>query len=321
MVALMALTAFGATLPAVVFAQAQATLEVTAGRTRVTAGDRIEVMVVLRLAEAARPRLDDLQQQFGPDLDVLLIGLPEERALNNGLKEIRVRYELAGFIPGLYQIPAITIEFTGPDDSGGAVTSAPIAIVIESVLPPNTDTPDVRDLLPQIELPYREAVSTRTIVLVIVFIVAVALAAALAGWWLIERARRAGRVPVAAVAESPAEGRARAELDRISGLGLLEQGDIKMLHALLAECVRRYLSERFGFPAFALTTAELRARMEQQGISRWQARLVTGLLSECDAVQYAQYAPARARSESNISMAYEIIEMTREPAEQAVLTS
>jgi len=76
----------------------------------------------------------------------------------------------------------------------------------------------------------------------------------------------------------------------------------------LATAVRTVLSERYGFPAFALTTGELQRRMEAEGVDRWQARLVSGLLEECDAVVYAGYRPAIERREADLTMAREVVE-------------
>ncbi len=290
-------------------AQEPATLEVTADRTTVTVGDRITVTLVLRLPDGVQPDFSTLDQQFG-DLDVLLIGLPEERPLPGGRREVRVRYQVAAFRPGDTEVPALSVPLKGASGAAGTLTSAPIPVTVQSVLPPDQDPGDIRDLKPQIDLPYRAGLSRRAIAGMALGAVAVVLALLLAWrWW---RARTAAPRPQPApapVAAGP-EAAARAELDRISGLGLLEAGDLRQFHALIAACVRRYLTERFGFPAFAMTTTELARSMETYGVGRWPARLVAGLLSECDAVAYAGYRPARERAETNLAMAYEIVALT-----------
>lgn len=288
------------------------TLNVTVDRTQVTVGDRIAVTVVLRLPAGAQPDFTGLEQQFD-ELDVVVIGLPVRQALPGGIEEFRIRYEVAAFQLGSTQVPSLTIGFTGPDGAAATATSAPIPITVVSVIPPGADAAEVRDLKPQIDLLFSTGISRRAIMAVVAFVVATIGLAGLAGWWL-WRPRPAPALPAPAAPAPSPEAAARAELDRIAGLGLLEKGDAVTFHALLAACVRRYLSEHYGFPAFAMTTAELRTRMEQHGVGRWQARLAAGLLSECDSVAYARYAPARARSESNLSMAYEIVSLTDEAA-------
>ena len=73
---------------------------------------------------------------------------------------------------------------------------------------------------------------------------------------------------------------------------------------LIAACIRRYITRRYGFQASALTTTELGERMVHGGVGRWRARLVADLLAECDAVHYAHYLPAPARAEADIQRAY-----------------
>jgi hypothetical protein len=51
--------------------------------------------------------------------------------------------------------------------------------------------------------------------------------------------------------------------------------------------------------------------MSRRGHDRWQARLVGGLLSQCDAVVYAHYRPAGGRADADLTAAYEIVEMSR----------
>jgi hypothetical protein len=127
----------------------------------------------------------------------------------------------------------------------------------------------------------------------------------------VRRVRRPRPVVSAPVLPLLPEDIARAELERIASLSLLEQGDLGTFHRLIAGVVRRYLSDRYAFPAFALTTTELQIRMVGHGVDHWQARLVSGLLRECDEVVYAGYHPAYARADGNLTTAFEIVEMTR----------
>ncbi len=80
---------------------------------------------------------------------------------------------------------------------------------------------------------------------------------------------------------------------------------------MIAAVVRRYLSERIGFNAHALTTEELERRMTANGVDRWQARLVGGLLERCDAAVYAHRFPDPASADHDLTVAYEIVELSR----------
>lgn len=90
--------------------------------------------------------------------------------------------------------------------------------------------------------------------------------------------------------------------------GLLH-ADPVAAYRLMSAVVKAELAARYGVRATALTTTELRRKLEAGG-ERWEARLVAGLLEECDSVIYAGYRPAAERREADLTMAREIIGAT-----------
>ncbi|MBI5946871.1 MAG: hypothetical protein HY875_01875 [Chloroflexi bacterium] len=119
----------------------------------------------------------------------------------------------------------------------------------------------------------------------------------------------AGRAVVTLLRRSPpAQPQATPAPVDIDGAASLIDSDPVRAYRALGTVVRNLLARRYGFPAFALTTAELQRRMEAEGVDRWQSRLVGGLLQECDAVVYAGYRPAAERRQADINMAREIVE-------------
>lgn len=279
------------------------TLTAALDRNTVTVGDRIRLTVTLTVPADARADLTALEGQTG-DLELLVVGNPDQKALADGQLQIRQTYDLAAFQVGDLTLPALSLPVHLA--SGETVTAASPAqsVTVQSVIPPGQQPADVRDLKPQISLDRRSAPGARTYAAVAAGALVALLALTVLGW---SRRPRLRTLPLPPAPRTP-EAVARAELDRIAAAGLLEQGEVKSYHALLAACIRRYLSERYDFPAQAMTTSELRRQMEGYGVGRWQARLVSGLLSESDAANYAQYVPARARSEANLEIAYQIVE-------------
>src|SRR5581483_10957636 len=281
-------------------------------RTRVTVGDPINLTVTIRHQQGVlilTTSLDDQLGQFEP----LSSEPPQERTVN-GAQELRLQYKVAVYHTGTIALPQFTIAYALPDGTTGTIqTQTAQPITVQSILPPGATPVDIQGLKPQESLP----VPASQQLLWLAGIAGIAAAAVLlvaGGVWLW---RRRGR-PVVAPAPSHAA-LARAELDRIMALNLVRQGELSQHYRLIAACIRRYLTERFGFPAVALTSGELSGGMEAHGVERWPARLISGLLSECDAVAYARYLPAPARIEADNAMAYEIIDATEglSPAVQA----
>ena len=83
------------------------------------------------------------------------------------------------------------------------------------------------------------------------------------------------------------------------------------------DVVVEFVGYRFGFNARALTTAELQQRMVAVGVERWQARLVSGLLDRCDGAVYARRRPDPTSADHDLTMAYEIVELSRPRPEPA----
>jgi hypothetical protein len=130
-----------------------------------------------------------------------------------------------------------------------------------------------------------------------------ALAAILFGAtaWLLGRItrRRLLRPPASVPAEVPRT---------LEGAEQLIDADPVAAYRLMSAVVKTELARRHGLRATALTTTELRVRLESGG-DRWQARLVSGLLEECDSVIYAGYRPAAERRQADLTMAREIVEV------------
>ena len=283
---------------------AQATepeVTVSVDKNRVTVGDPINLTVVVRHTPDVRIDTTSIDDQLGP-LEPLSSQPPDERSVGGNL-ELRLRYTVAAYQTGAVPVPQFVFHYTLADGTQGQASArTPLAITVQSVIPADANPTDIKGLKSQFSLPVPASTDWALVALVSGLAAALALAVALTGLLL---RRRAGRGAVAAPVSA---GNARAELDRIMALDLLGKGEIVEHYRLLGACIRRYLTERFGFPAVALTTGELERYMEARGIERWPARLVDGLLNECDAVIYARYVPAAARAEADNAMAYEIVE-------------
>ena len=148
--------------------------------------------------------------------------------------------------------------------------------------------------------------------------------AAASWWWLRRRSRRAAVTSVAPAGVSP-EDQARARLGRLQGAALTSQDAYQHFYSEISLTTRAYLAQRYAFNATALTTTQLERRAEQAGIGRWQARLATGLLERCDAAIYARRRPDPASADHDLTVAYEVIELSRpryrgEELEEAVGT-
>jgi len=274
---------------------------VSVDKTRVTVGDPINLTVTVRHAPNVTIGTTSIDDQLGK-LEPLGSQPADERSVGGDL-ELRLRYTVAIFETGTIPVPQFAISYTLPDGTQGLATpSTPLSITVESIIPAGENPTDIKGLKPQFTMSVPTSVNWELAAGIAGIVLALVLSGGLAAFVLLRRGRGAPQEhPTPALA-------ARAELDRILALDLPAKGELAEHYRLLAGCIRRFLTERYGFAAVALTTAELEQQMEARGVDRWPARLVCGLLNECDAVVYARYVPAPARAEADNAMAYEIVE-------------
>jgi len=205
-----------------------------------------------------------------------------------------IQATLAGFAPGQVSFAPTVSVVTGSDVRTEQLPSVPLRVL--STLP--ADAP--LELSP---LPAPVAISGAESPWLKPGIVAGALAAAvvlIAVVWFTARTllrRRPGAPPEALPAGAPLS---------LQGAESLLHSDPVSAYRLMSAVVKGTLAERHGVRATALTTRELRHRLELGG-ERWEARLVAGLLEECDSVIYAGYRPAAERREADLTMAREIV--------------
>jgi hypothetical protein len=219
------------------------------------------------------------------------------------------RYVMTSFALGELQPGAVRISWLTADGSGGSITAPAPALAIRTEVP----SPDaaLRPLKPQATIAGAQPAWQRPVA---GGVLAFALIGVVAWFWLHWRERTQEEDRRLEAPPSGPEERARARLGGLTEAGLLAEGDFDGFYGGISTIVRGYLEERFAFRAMAMTTVELQQRMEDRGVERWQARLVAGLLDRCDAAVYAHRNPDPASADHDLTVAFEIVELSRPTA-------
>jgi hypothetical protein len=277
----------------------------------ITIGDRFHYVVTLEAENGTKLGLapGSLPSAFQQ------IGQPKttSKSAGNGRNLVTFDIEMAAFSTGEITIPPLQLEFQEPGGAQGVVETPASRLLVTSVLPVDGSQPQLKDLKPQLEIGTASSLSTYAaifaFVLVLLLVVVLLIIRSM-------RQKPAAVLEVVDTTEMGPEDRARAILDA-AGVRFGADRDFVAYYGAIAVTIRNYLTERYGFHAFALTTVELREEMGRRGIDRWQSRLVDGLLTQCDAAVYARYMPALERAEHDLNAAFEIVEISRpKPAEE-----
>ena len=250
------------------------------------------------ILKAATPNLQDV--------DVITVTPSVTTPSVNGTQVTTFAYRLQPFVLGALDSGPVRLSWLRADGSIGTFDAPGAKLVLASVRASNDQA--LRPLKPQVSIagappPWVRPVIAVAVVLVLALIAALVLT--------IVRRRRADAVIEAGPVDTSPERVARDALDALGAPRLVGQVDYQAYYGALALTVRTYLAARFGFNAHALTTRELERRMVSHGVDRWQARLVGGLLERCDDAVYARRYPEAASADHDLTVAYEIVELSR----------
>ena len=292
-------------LPALASAQASATLvAATLTPSTATVGDRLALTMVVEHAADTTVQGPGFAGDFG-GLEVVDVALPRVSETGDR-RRTTLAYTLTSFRTGDIVVPPVTLSLQGPAGADTLKTNQ-LSVSIKSVLAPDDTT--LRPLKSQLDLG-DEAPSP----FVPAFVVAVFAALTVAGYALFRRAALLRPTPAPAAPAPPppemtAAEKARIQLDAIAAGGLAT-ADPPEYYARIAAIVRWYVSERFGYPAYAMTRRELDHHMRSTEADRWAGRVTGNLLEQCDAAQFAGFIPAIERRDADLTAAYEIVAIT-----------
>ena len=279
-----------------------------------TLGDRVRMTVTVTHADTLLITIEP------PAPQQALVVVETVPAATSPVGDGRLRTEFgftfAAFELGTVQPGAVRVLWLHEDGSAGSEVASPPPFEVVSAL--IGDGTALRPLKPQATFGDPPAAWLRPAIVAGAVAVVAILAAA-----LVVRLRKRAPAPAAAIepVEVGPETAARRRLEELAASGALEAGEFDAFYGTLSLVMRHYLEERFAFRATALTTRELESRMGAEGVERWQSRLAEGLLDRCDAAVYARAEPDPASADHDLTVAFEIVELSRARAAAEVVAS
>jgi hypothetical protein len=284
---------------------------------KATVGDRLAVRVVVVLPPATR--LDP--PQLGPALGPFSViegswNGPEEHA---GGQRWTWAGDVVAFRPGGIELPAVRVVVEDESGTQHIATSLPVSIEILSVLDPAEPEgagTEIADLKPPAEVPpdFRALVTAAGIL-------ALLLLCATLLWWLHRRyAARLAAVPAPddPFHRTPPHEWVYAELQKLLGRRLAEQGQEALFFTELARILKRYLGGRFRVELMEQTTTEVPDRLRQAGAPTEAIDALRHLLGRCDMVKFAKGLPRPDDCRAAIEEAYQIVDATKPKPVDAV---
>lgn len=286
--------------------------KVTLSAEHVTLGERLRLLVIAQHPSDVVVSLQPITRTS--TLQVVEVRPPTD-TLAGAATTTWFEVVLAAFSLGPFELDPLQLAWLRADGESGEIELAPPTFAVRATVAPNDRS--MRPLKPTLEIAggpplwQGRAIAGGG---------AAGALLLLLGAALILRARWPTAPPASAAVDTPPsiEDAARARLDEMAAAEPLARHDYDEYYGTISTVVRDYLQQRFEFGARALTTPELQRRMVGRGVERWQARLVGGLLDRCDSAVYAGRHPDPASADHDLTVAFEIIELSR-PIEQPAM--
>ncbi len=222
----------------------------------------------------------------------------------------RAEFLLEPYLPGIYTIPAMSVTFRNAESGREAalLRTESIEIPVRSLLDPEAETSDIRDISPPLSLGPERIFQLTPLGLALIF------AALAAGIYLFLQKKKKGEIVAPVVL--PPDQVALHELAELERDNLLARGEVQLFHERISGILRRYIENRFGLKAPERTTEEFlselsRSRSTAGELLGSHKAVLADFLTQCDLVKFARYEPDRAASEKTIEICREFVEKTK----------
>lgn len=182
---------------------------------------------------------------------------------------------------GAFATPPLLLRVS--TDAGELVETTAVStpITITSVLVAGDST--LRDIKPQADLPFPP---------VWPWYAGGGLAAVLVGWWGWRWAQRRKTAVLPPTDPRTPTQIIMDELSHVMIRDLPAAGRFKEQYTLVSDLLRRYLTEAHAFPAIDMTTAEVRAAVDQTGFRSDERKALISLLDMADWVKFTDMTPS-----------------------------
>ena len=225
--------------------------------------------------------------------------------------DIKGSVRIAPFLEGEYELPSIEVTRIAPDGAEDTLVFDPLTLDVKT-MPVDTATFKPHDIKGQIRYP----VTVDEVMPWVLLYWAVAVVIILAACLVIIYRRKADPE---FVRRDPAHIVALRKLDSYRGSSLWAPEKQKTFYSGVTDTLRAYMSERFGFGAMEMTTAEIFDQMKDKDAPEKVLMEVKELFERADYVKFAKYVASDQENASALPVAVRFITDTyqAEVAEEA----
>lgn len=230
------------------------------------------------------------------------VGVTRNGKGNPKTLDIKGSVRIAPFLEGEYELPPIEVLRIAPDGAEDTLTFDPVRLDVKT-MPVDTATFEIHDIKGQIRYP----VTAAEVFPWVLLYWALALIIILTACFIIIYRRKSDPE---FVRKDPAHIVALRNLDRYRGSGLWAPEKQKTFYSGVTDTLRAYMSERFGFGAMEMTTAEIFDQMKDKDAPEKIVGEVKELFERADFVKFAKYVASEDENASALPVAVRFVTET-----------
>ena len=286
-------------------AQAQVTVESRIDSTQILIGQQTTITLEVS-ADAGLPvelpRYDSLQQIL-PGVEVLNTSDPDTQYLNDRKRmTLTQRYLVTSFDSSLYYLPPMQVVVDGKTYESNHLALKVLTIDIDTMAV-DSIFPFKAEMRPPFSWDDWRPVIWLTIALLLLLAALIYVVVRLVtNKPIIRRIRLRQHVAPHKVAMQ--------KIEQIKENKLVQSEDSKEYYTQLTDTLRQYISERFGFNAMELTSAEIIERLEAENDPD-ALRELRELFQTADLVKFAKYTTLINENDRNLVTAVDYINQTK----------
>ena len=290
---------------------AQVSVEAKIDSIQLLIGEQTDMTLSVKVKEGAKVKWPELkaEQYLTPGVELVQLGKTDTTVIDDGFLCISRTYTLTSFDENLYYIPPMKVLVDGKAYASKSLALKVLTVPVDTLHPekffPPKDVQDSPFLWSEWELSF-----WLSLLLVVLAVVTYYL-------WTRLRDNKPVVARVRIVKRMPPHQKALQEIEHLRADRMAASDDQKTYYTMLTDVIRKYINERFGFNATEMTSAEIIARLQQEGDKKMIDELKE-LFMTADLVKFAKYSTLINENDANLVNAVDFINNTKKEDQPVV---
>jgi len=256
------------------------TIKATIDKNRILIGDHINLYLEINPSDGLLENVDIGPLNTFDSIEVVDPGKDQKRE-NSAIIDRQII--ITSFDSGAFYIPSLTALIKSPSGEMDAVSSNQIPIYVNTVQPDSMALAPLKDIVLE-EMIWKDYIMYFLPIIILGLMI-------LFLWYWNKRKNDEFNEQVIEAPPIPADKLAISQFDNLESKNLYEEGHQKEYEAELSEILRRYVENKFEFPALEWTTREIVKELSSMNIEGMPLTILQDTLEQSDMVKFAKAKP------------------------------